>query len=88
MSDSKSKGSKKAAKAKAAEETKPKREKAPKEELCVFALRMSESERTKFHEAAGPANASRLARAVLVAAANEDEAAFKAAIADAKRLKA
>ncbi len=88
MSDSKTKGSKKAAKAKAADETKSKKEKPPKEDLVVFALRMTEAERTKLHETAGPANASRLARAVLVAAANEDEAAFKAALADARKLRA
>jgi hypothetical protein len=80
--------SKKTPKAKPAEEPKSKKEKGPKEDLCVFALRMTEAERTKLHETAGPANASRLARAVLVAAANEDEAGFKAAIAEARKLRA
>lgn len=73
---------------KISKEPKPKKEKAPKEDLCVFALRMTELERTKLHETAGPANASRLARAVLVAAANEDEGAFKSALADARKLRA
>ena len=44
---------------------------------------MSEAERTKLHETAGPRGATRLARAVLVAAANDDEAGFKAAIKEA-----
>ncbi len=76
--------SKKTTKPKAAEEPKPKKEKAPKEDLCVFALRMTEAERTKLHEAAGPGGATRLARAVLVAVANEDEGAFRAAIKEAR----
>jgi hypothetical protein len=49
------------------------KEKAPKEDLCVFALRMTMAERTKLHETAGPAKASRFARAILAAAANRDE---------------
>lgn len=75
-------------KSKSSKEPKPKREKAPKEDLCVFALRMTEAERTKLHEAAGPGGATRLARAVLIAAANEDEGAFKSAIAEARKLRA
>jgi hypothetical protein len=59
---------------------KAKKEKAPKEELCVFALRMTPAERTKLHKTAGPGRAARLARAVLNAAANKDEAAFRAAL--------
>jgi len=44
----------------------------PKPELCVFALRMTEVERQKLHETAGPAKASRFARAILAAAADRD----------------
>ena len=58
--------------------------KAKEEGLCVFALRMTEAERTKLHEAAGPGGATRLARAVLVAAANEGEGAFRATIKEAR----
>ena len=51
---------------------------APREELCVFAFRLTEAERDAIHKAAGPAKASKFARAVLVAAATKDEAAVKA----------
>ncbi len=88
MSDSKKTETKTAKAKKTFKEPKPKKEKAPKEALCVFALRMTEAERTKLHETAGPANASRLARAVLVAAAHEDEAGFKSALAEARKLRA
>jgi hypothetical protein len=78
-------------KTKAAKKTEPKptRERKPKEEgLVVFALRMSEPERVALHEAAGPAQASRVMRALAVAFANEVEAAFKAALAEARKLRA
>ena len=69
----------------AARPPKPKKEKPPKEELVVFALRMTEAERTKLHDTAGPRGATRMARQVLVAAASEDTDAFKAAISEARR---
>jgi hypothetical protein len=75
-------------KSKAPKEPNPKKEKAPKEDLCVFALRMTEAERTKLHEAAGPGGATRLARAVLIAAANEDENGFRKALQGARGLRA
>jgi hypothetical protein len=50
----------------------------PREELCVFAFRLTEAERDAIHKAAGPAKASKFARTLLVAAANKDEAAVKA----------
>ena len=40
--------------------------------LVVFALRMTLDERTRLHETAGPAKASRFARMILIAAANRD----------------
>jgi hypothetical protein len=52
--------------------------KAPREELCVFAFRLTEAERDAIHEAAGPAKASKFARNLLVAAATKDDAAVKA----------
>ncbi len=61
-----------------------KRKAAKKQELVVFALRMTLTERTKPHKTAGPRGATRLARAVLVAAANENESAFKAAVKAAR----
>jgi hypothetical protein len=63
----------KAAVAKAPAESK---EKAPREELCVFAFRLTEEERNPIHKAAGPAKASKFARTLLVAAARNDEAAI------------
>ncbi len=52
--------------------------KAPREDLCVFAFRLTEEERDAIHKAAGPAKASKFARTLLVAAARNDEAAVKA----------
>ena len=52
--------------------------KAPREDLCVFAFRLTEAERDAIHKAAGPAKASKFARNLLVAAANKDEAAVRA----------
>jgi hypothetical protein len=69
-------------------EAKVKREKAPKEDLCVFALRMTEPERVALHKAAGPAQASRVMRSLAVAFTNEDDAAFKTLLAEAKQLRA
>ena len=56
----------------------------PKEDLVVFAFRLTEAERTAIHKTAGPANASRFIRRVAVAFANEDESAFKAVLAEAR----
>jgi len=52
--------------------------KAQREDLCVFAFRLTEEERNAIHKAAGPAKASKFARSLLVAAARNDEAAVKA----------
>jgi hypothetical protein len=81
----------KTAKTKAAKKAEPqaKRERKPKEEgLVVFALRMSEPERVALHEAAGPAQASRVMRGLAVAFTNEDDGAFKSIVEDAKKLRA
>ncbi len=51
---------------------------APREELCVFAFRLTEAERDAIHKAAGPAKASKFARSLLVAAATKDEAGIRA----------
>jgi hypothetical protein len=98
---SKGKAPKKTAKTKAAApktktptSAKPKSEKKPKapresrEGWGTFALRLPVSEREAFHAASGAAGASRFARIVLVAFANDDEPAFKAAIAEARKLRA
>ena len=70
---------KKTTEAKAAKKKEPK----VREELCVFALRLTPQERDALHKMAGPARASRFARTVLVAAAHGDEAAIKTAIKEA-----
>lgn len=62
--------------------------KATKEDLCVFALRLTEHERAKFHEATGPAGASRFARKLMVVFANEDETGFRALLKEARELRA
>lgn len=52
--------------------------KAPREELCVFAFRLTAEERDAIHKAAGPAKASKFVRTLAVAAARNDEATVKA----------
>ena len=63
---------------KPAAETPAAETKTPREELCVFAFRLTEAERDAIHKAAGPAKASKFARNLLVAAARKDETAVKA----------
>jgi hypothetical protein len=67
-----------AAKAAAAAPAAEPKAKAPREELCVFAFRLTPAERDAIHKAAGPAKASKFARSLLVAAARNDETAVKA----------
>ena len=59
-------------------DTKTKTEKKPREELCVFAFRLTADERVSIHKAAGPGKASKFARNLLVAAARNDLAVVKA----------
>ncbi len=71
---------------KAGSKAKPKatpKPKAPKDNLVVFAFRLSEAERNAIHKTAGPRNATRLVRQVAVAFARRDEAAFRAAVKEA-----
>ena len=46
----------------------------PKEDLVVFAFRLTAAERELLHEAAGPAKASRFVRTLAVAVARGDRA--------------
>ena len=46
--------------------------KAPKEDLVVFAFRLTQEERALIHKAAGPAKASRFVRALSIAASKGD----------------
>lgn len=47
--------------------------KTPKEDLVVFAFRLTQEERALIHKAAGPARASRFVRALAIAASRADE---------------
>jgi hypothetical protein len=66
-----------AAKAAAKAQKKPEK-KTAREDLCVFAFRLTAEERAAIHKAAGPAMASKFARGLLAAAARNDEAGVKA----------
>ena len=57
-----------------------------KEDLVVFAFRLTEAERAAIHKTAGPARASKFIRRVAVAFAKEDDAAFRAALKEAKQV--
>ena len=58
---------------KASKETAAKADpKTPKEDLVVFAFRLTQEERALIHKAAGPAKASRFVRALSVAASTGD----------------
>ncbi len=59
-------------KARAEAEIKTK-EKAPREELVVFAFRLTQAERDLIHKAAGPGKASKFVRTLTVAASKKDE---------------
>ncbi len=66
----------------------PKKARKEKEEnLVVFAHRMTLQEREAFHTAAGPARASKVARQLAVAFTNEDDAAFRALIKEAREVR-
>mgnify|MGYP001765914106 CR=1 FL=1 len=60
------------------------REKKDPDATKVFAFRLTPAESAAIHKTAGPRGASRFARAVLVAFANEDETAFGAVLKEAK----
>ena len=59
-----------------------------KDDLVVFAFRLTQAERDKIHATAGPRNATRLVRQVAVAFAHEDEKAFREAVKEAKEARA
>jgi len=60
------------------------RPKAAKEELCVFAFRLTPAERDAIHRTAGPRNATQFVRRVAVAFATEDETAFRTVLKEAR----
>jgi uncharacterized protein (DUF1778 family) len=69
---------------KAAKEVRPKKEKAPREPLVVFAFRLREADRTIIHKAAGPAKATQFVLSAALAAASGDSKAFEELAAQAK----
>jgi len=77
------------AKAKPAKAAKPKKERPPKEPLPgrVFAIRVTDAELEAIHRASGPRNATRFVRAVAAAFAQENVEAFKAVVAEARKLR-
>jgi len=68
----------------AAKKTEAKAEKKSKEELCVFAFRLTAEERVAIHKAAGPGKASKFARRLLVAAAQGDDNAVRGIMREAQ----
>ena len=62
----------------------PKKEKAPKEPMVVFAFRLTKAQRDLIHKAAGPAKGTKFVRAAAIAAANLDRPAFDQLLAQAK----
>ncbi len=70
-------------KERAQKEAKPKK-KVPAESQVVFAFRLSEPDRDRIHQAAGPGGATRFVRAAAIAAANGDIAAFESLVTQAK----
>jgi hypothetical protein len=69
-----------------AKAAKPKRDKLPKEDFMTFAFRMPKAESAALHKAAGPANASRVMRALAAAFVSGDRAAFEQIVEDSKKL--
>ena len=83
----KSKGTKKkTAKARKPAVKKPEK-KSQREELCVFAFRLTPKEREDIHKATGPGKASEFVRTLAVAAARNDAAAVKAIMEGAQTKK-
>ena len=61
--------------------------KTAKEELCVFAFRLTRAERDAIHKTAGPRNATQFVRRVAAAFASRDEAAFKAVLKEVNAIR-
>ena len=84
MEDTMATTKKKAPAKKVAPKTTEKTKAKPKEDLVVFAFRLTEAERTAIHKTAGPARASRYVRSVAAAFAKEDEAGFRNLLREAR----
>ena len=75
------------AKKAALKKTPTKKPTKPKEDLVVFAIRLTQAERDKIHATAGPRNATHFVRTVAKAFANEDVKAFQAVLKEARELR-
>ena len=62
----------------------PTKAKATDKPNRVFAIRVTDEELAAIHKASGPRNATRFIRAVAAAFANQDEAAFRAVLKEAR----
>lgn len=56
----------------------------PKEDLVVFAIRVTQAERDAIHKAAGPRRATQFVRSLSVAAARNDMKGIQKVLADAR----
>jgi len=83
MATKKKSATKKPAAAKTAKATKG--SKPPKEDLVVFAFRLTQAERDAIHKTAGPRNATRFVRRVAVAFAKENDKAFQTVLREARQ---
>ena len=88
MAETKETKTTRATKTKAPKQPRAKKEKTLKKDLVVFAFRLTEAERKVIHEAAGPGGASTFVKAVSLAAACEDDAAYRQAIKEAREARA
>lgn len=71
----------------ASKKTATKKPTTPKENMVVFAIRLTQAERDKIHATAGPRNATHFVRTVAAAFANEDVKAFQAVLKEARELR-
>ena len=60
----------------------PKREQIPASDVCVFAFRLSTTDRDRIHQSAGSGKASSFVLAAALAAASGDLDAFKTVVAN------
>jgi len=83
-SGKRSKGSKAPSKEKVQKAARPRKEKTSGEPQVVFAFRLSEADRDRIHQAAGPGKATQFVRAAALAAATSDHKAFDNLVAQTK----
>ena len=84
MAAKKKSTTKKTAKATAKTKTETPAPTQPKEDLVVFAFRLTQAERDAIHKTAGPRKATQFVRRVAVAFANESDTEFRAVLKEAQ----